>query len=342
MAESEEKIILLQWHDNNCFAIAVVQCMLNIPPIVDILVQFLKNLNIARRYIEGIDDEFKDKVLMNFAVVAKFIKNNPQGIGNHSLRIKRLLLSVYKLCRFEMGKYGDSRLFLLHLYNETNTSIETFNSRCKQLKVDRGLDLTINTLKSVTELTWVFKHGVCDICNETRKDLRGKETIVSVGTYDFIYPNGTPIYTSFKAVFQGYLNFEVKISCWECSFTNEDGVVIEKGNITRRRYFEKLPQYLIVELSALDDRVLFDCNIETEFEVELGNGKKNRLELSCAVKGQGGHAVSFIKKGDKWFYCDDWGYKHNPKLINNVNDYFVIKRNEVKERFYLFYKCVPC
>ena len=341
MSESEEKIILLQWHNNNCFAIAVVQCMLNIPPVVDILIQFLKNLNIAGRYIKGIDDEFKDTILMNFAVVAKFIKNNPQGIGNHSLKIQRLLLSVYKLCGLKMRNFGDSYQFLCALYHNSNMSIKAFNSRCEQLKKDHGLDLTISTLESVFELTWTNKYEVCNHCGAPHDDSPGGEIMNLFRKCDFIKSDGEIITTSFKTAFQNYLNYEDDIACAKCLIEKEDGKSVIQGCIPRKRYVEKLPQYLILVLATrYHDFVQFDCNVETEFEVELSNGKKGHLELSCSTIGRGGHEISIIKKDDKWFHCDDYSHKHKPRLINNVSDYFTIKRGDTYDRFILFYKCM--
>lgn len=254
-----------------------------------------------------LNTSFIDNKLRSYHISLKkyFSKNNTLYIPNH---MKKMIGQYNK--KFDNLKQHDAHELLLTLINMIDDGIinESKNNNRELYVGNTPFKNLISNLFDINLVTEIF----CKNCSNVSKSSQA-EKILSLPIYKY---NGD--LKSFLDSFQQ----RVIIDKWRCGRCKKEDKALKK--ITIQRY----PKYFIMQLKRFDNNSKkIECDINVNFEYNLGNEK---YVLRSLIYHYGtttsGHYVSFCKKGNTWYLCDDIN-------IRKVNEEIV---NEYIKKSYIF------
>ena len=271
---------------NNCYLNAIVQCAkIHINSLYD----FLTSKN--QQLLEIIDGDSSLILLYNFVVsYCHLVMSN-----DHDEHLPAFIKSLSKLTpNFELNVQHDSNELWLFITEQIDKLIQVMNNEQAPIKDKNPNDLFKLKFKKKISCRQI-------LCTKKHESDEYEHSLC------------LNINRNFDNSLHEYLHEKCEI-LYKCPTTNRS------NNIEIEREIIKSPDYLIIQLKRFNydvstktsskSREYFNVNVDLNFDK-----KAYTLIAVCLHKGislENGHYISYIKKGDDWYECDD-------KRINMVN-----------------------
>ena len=292
----------------NCFANASTQAILSLEGFCNYLVSFDKQIE---KFDDSDKGKFSETIIRNLAAICNFIRSNTYGI-NSPLKIIHYLKTVSSKCpAIPYGEFGDSKTFIISVFDKVDQEIEYFNNFINGTSIPKFASMSSFFLGNYIQIQQ------CTYCKKIEKN-----TI----EFSYLLFNGNS-----RSIEDGFKNFVKNTS--DCPYCHHH-------TFEYTCEFDEFPQYFFIQIQRggfMGDLPSLNIEFNPTFE---NKGHIYTLDLQSVVFDGFGHSYAAIKRYGQWYISGQILNLRKPQLMNQdklKRNYLSISRGGLPVQGYILF-----